>query len=95
MSLFTQKKNITVQGHCVYCLVSKVNIFSQGKVQGVKPTYPMQISTAEIYHLVYCVFGHQFSFMWGIIEKNGYLIQFLAIVKAILIKIVHSILKGY
>ena len=40
----------TVQGHRVYCIVSKVNIFSQGNVQGEKPTYPMQGSTAELYH---------------------------------------------
>ena len=31
-------------------LVSKVNIFSQGKVQRIKPTYPMQAPTAELYH---------------------------------------------
>ena len=36
---------IIVQGHCVYCLVSRVNIFSQGKVQRVTPTSPMQVST--------------------------------------------------
>ena len=34
-----------VQGHRVYCLVSRVNIFSQGKVQRVTPTSPMQVST--------------------------------------------------
>ena len=33
-----------VQGHCVYCLTSRVNIFSQGKVQRVTPS-PMQVST--------------------------------------------------
>ena len=34
-----------VQGHRVYCLTSRVNIFSQGKVQRVTPTSPMQVST--------------------------------------------------
>ena len=34
-----------VQGHRVYCLASRVNIFTQGKVQRVKPTSPMQVST--------------------------------------------------
>ena len=34
-----------VQGHHVYCLASRVNIFSQGKVQRVTPTSPMQVST--------------------------------------------------
>ena len=34
-----------VQGHRVYCLASRVNIFSQGKVQRVTPTSPMQVST--------------------------------------------------
>ena len=34
-----------VQGHRVYCLSSRVNIFSQGKVQRVTPTSPMQVST--------------------------------------------------
>ena len=33
-----------VQGHRVYCLASRVNIFSQGKVQRVTPTSPMQVS---------------------------------------------------
>ena len=31
-------------------LVNKVNIFSQGKVQRIKPTYPMQAPTVELYH---------------------------------------------
>ena len=35
----------TVQGHRVYCLVNRVNIFLQGKVQRVTPTSPMQVST--------------------------------------------------
>ena len=34
-----------VQGHRVYCLASRVNIFSQGKVQRVTLTSPMQVST--------------------------------------------------
>ena len=34
-----------VQGHRVYCLASRVNIFSQRKVQRVTPTSPMQVST--------------------------------------------------
>ena len=34
-----------VQGHRVYYLASRVNIFSQGKVQRVTPTSPMQVST--------------------------------------------------
>ena len=34
-----------VQGHRVYCLASRVNIFSQGKVQRVTPTSPVQVST--------------------------------------------------
>ena len=34
-----------VQEHCVYCLTSRVNIFSQGEVQMVTPTSPMQVST--------------------------------------------------
>ena len=37
--------DIIVQGHRVYCLASRVNIFSQGKAQRVTPTSPMQVST--------------------------------------------------
>ena len=37
----------TVQGHHVYFLVNRVNIFLQGKVQKVAPTSPMQVSTDE------------------------------------------------
>ena len=85
----------TIQGYRVYCLVSKVNIFSQGKDQGVKPTYPTQVSTAELYHLVCRIFGHQFSFMWGIVGKNGYTIPFLAILRSSLLKTVLSFLKDY
>ena len=36
-----------VQGHRVYCLASRVNIFLQGKVQRVTPTSPMQVSSVE------------------------------------------------
>ena len=35
----------TVQGHHVYCLTSRVNIFLQGNVQRVTHTSPMQVST--------------------------------------------------
>ena len=35
----------TIQGRHVSCLGSRVNIFSQGKVQSVKPISPMQVST--------------------------------------------------
>ena len=35
----------TIKGHYIYCLVSKVNIFLQGKVQRVTHTSPMQVST--------------------------------------------------
>ena len=35
---------IIVQGHRVYCLASRVNIFSQGKIQKVTPTSLMQVS---------------------------------------------------
>ena len=59
----------TVQGHCVYCLVSKVNIVSQGRVQRVKLTYPMQVSTVESYHHLFRAIGRQFLFMWGIVRK--------------------------
>ena len=36
-----------VQGHRVYCLASRVNIFLQGKLQRVTPTSPMQVSSVE------------------------------------------------
>ena len=49
----------TVQGHHVYCLVSRVNTFLQGHVQRVTPTSPMQVSTIEFYHLVLGVFDHE------------------------------------
>ena len=38
-------KGRTIQGHRVYCLASRVNIFLQGNVQRVIPTSPMQVST--------------------------------------------------
>ena len=48
-----------VQGHRVYCLASRVNIFSQGKVQRVTPTSPMQVSTVA--SITKCLaFSHQF-----------------------------------
>ena len=34
-----------IQGHCVYCLASRVNIFLQEKVQRITPTSPMQVSS--------------------------------------------------
>lgn len=43
-------KGKTVQGHCVYCLVSGVNILLQGRVQRMTPTYPMKVSTIMFYH---------------------------------------------
>ena len=59
-----------VQGHRVYYLVSKVNVFSQGKVQRVTLTYPMQVSTVEFYHHVSRVLGRQFH-SCGELLKNG------------------------
>ena len=47
-------------------LVSKVNIFSQGKVQRIKPTYPMQaLLQSSITKVESCVSDN--SFMWGIV----------------------------
>ena len=37
----------TIQGCRVYCLVSRVNVFLQGKVQRVASTSPMQVSIVE------------------------------------------------
>ena len=37
--------NITVQGHHIYCLVSRINMFLEGKVQRVTSTSPMHVST--------------------------------------------------
>ena len=45
----------TVQGHRVNCLVSRVNIFIQKKVQRVAPTSPMEVSTDESIG----IFGHE------------------------------------
>ena len=41
-----------VQGHRVYCLVSRVNIFLQGKVKRLTPTSSMQVLTVVLYHIV-------------------------------------------
>ena len=48
VTIYTNDK--TVQGHHVYCLVNKLNALLQGKIQRVTPTYPMQVSTAILYH---------------------------------------------
>ena len=58
-----------VQGYRVYYLVSKVNVFSQGKVQRVTPTYPMQVLTVEFYHHVGRVLGRQFHSCGELLEK--------------------------
>ena len=42
--------DIMVQGHRVYCLVSRVSVLLQRKVKRVTPTYPMQVSTDLLYH---------------------------------------------
>ena len=44
-------KDRTIQGHHVYCLVSRVNILLQKKVQRVTPTSPMQVSIVVLYYL--------------------------------------------
>ena len=59
----------TVQGHRIHYLVSKVNVFSQGKVQRVAPTYPVQVSTVEFYHHVGRVLGRQFHSCGELLEK--------------------------
>ena len=59
----------TVQGQRVYWSVSKVSIFSQGKVQGLTPTYPMQMLTVELYHRV--VFLFVFPRRWSIFIHVG------------------------
>ena len=43
--------DIMVLGHRVYCLVSRVNILLQGKVQRVTPSSPMTVSIVVVYHL--------------------------------------------
>ena len=48
-----------VQGHRVYCLASRVNIFLQGKVQRVTPTSPMQVSSIESITQFFRIFGHE------------------------------------
>ena len=50
-----------VQGHRVYCLASRVDRFSQGKVQRVTPTSPIYASFNRcFYHQVCLAFSHQF-----------------------------------
>ena len=48
-----------VQGHRVYCLASRVNIFLQGKVQRVTPTSPIQVSSIESITQSFRIFGHE------------------------------------
>ena len=56
----------TIQGHHVSCLGSRVNIFSQGKVQSVKPISPMQVSTiVSITKFIMSLVVN----MWGIVGK--------------------------
>ena len=45
--IYTNDK--TIQGYRVYCLINKVNILLQEKVQRVTHTYPMQVSTVILY----------------------------------------------
>ena len=40
----------TDQGHRVYCIVNRVKVLLQGKVQRVTHTYLMQVSTVVLYH---------------------------------------------
>ena len=69
----------TVEGHHVYCLVSRVNIFLQGKVQRITPTSFMYVSTIgsitksimflliDVIHVGIC---------WKVYDVNGiYLVQ--------------------
>ena len=53
------KNGRIVQGHRVYCLASRVNIFLQGKVQRVTPTSPMQVSSVESIAQSFRIFGHE------------------------------------
>ena len=48
-----------VQGHRVYYLASRVNIFLQVKVQRVTPTSPMQVSSVESITQSFRIFGHE------------------------------------
>ena len=60
----------TVQEHRVYCLVSRVNIFLQEKVQRLTPTSPMQVSTVVLYYIMRVPRSSlwvSISFMWGIV----------------------------
>ena len=43
VSIYTNSR--TVQGHHIYFLVSRVNIFSQGNVQRVTPTFLVKVPT--------------------------------------------------
>ena len=43
--VIVSKNGRIVQGNHVYYLASRVNILSQGKVQRVTPTSPIQVST--------------------------------------------------
>ncbi len=60
-----------VQGHRVYWSASKVNILSQWKVQGLMPTYPMQLSIVEYITISSQCFSLKLaiSFMWEIVGK--------------------------
>ena len=40
----------TIQGHHVYCLVSRVNIILQGKIQRVPRSSLMRVSIVALYH---------------------------------------------
>ena len=63
MDVIIYKNDKTVQGHRVYCLFSRVNIYLQGKVQRVTRTSSMQVSTVVLCHLrgiVGLIFGVNF-----------------------------------
>ena len=68
-----------VQGHCVYCLISRVNILLQGTVQRVTSPllcrFQLLYSIAHEGSLVLCLWV-SISFMWGIVG-------FLSILKEI------------
>ena len=49
-----------VQGHRVYCLASRVNIFSQGKVQKGNTYLSYASFNRCFYHHVCLAFSHQF-----------------------------------
>ena len=48
-----------VQGHHVYYLVGRVNIFLQGNVQRITPTSHMQVSSDESITQYFRIFGHE------------------------------------